>query len=111
MTFGEAPAARLVGSTAAWLGFAVLLLAFMTLFSSAMKSLAAGGAGLGAFFALSVLQLWGPALEYSPAGLSAAAGTLLAGEQVDLAWPIVTSVALVVLLVGAAVAVFRRVEL
>ncbi len=110
-TFGEAPAERLVSSSAAWLGSAVFLLALMTLFSASFSSLAAGGAGLGAFFALSVLQLWGPALDYSPAGLSAAAGALLAGQDAVLLWPSVTAVLVVGLTLTAAVAVFRRREL
>lgn len=111
LTFGEAPVARLATSTAAWLGFAVVLLALMTLFSSGLKSLSAGGAGLGAFFALTVLSLWGPALKYSPAGVYAAAGKLLTGEDVLLGWPVLTSVALVVVALAGAVAWFRRQEL
>ncbi len=111
VTFGEAPPIRLVESTAAWFGFAVLLLAFMTLFSAAFSTLAAGGAGLGVFFALSVLQLWGPALEYSPAGLAAAAGDALAGRSVNVLWPVLTTVGLVLVLVLAAIAVFDRKEI
>lgn len=111
LTFGEAPIGRLLGSTAAWLGFAILMLALMTLFSAGLKTLAAGGAGLGAFFAFSVLSLWGPALEYSPAGIYAAAGKLLAAEDVALAWPIMTTCVAVAVALAAAVAWFRRQEL
>jgi len=111
VTFGEAPPERLFGATAAWLGFAMLMLALMTLFSSGLKTLAAGGAGLGAFFAITVLSLWGPALKYSGAGIYAAVGTLLAGESVDLTWPIVATVVTIAVVLAAAVLVFRRQEL
>lgn len=110
-TFGEAPPERLITTTAAWLAFALFLLAVMTLFSAAFKSLAAGGAGLGAFFAVSVAALWGPALRYSPAGVSAAPGKLLMAEEVALAWPLATTAASIVVLLAAAVWVFRRKEL
>lgn len=109
--FGEAPVERLVSSTGAWLAFALLLLALMTLFSAGLKSLAAGGAGLASFFALSVLSLWGPALRYSPAGLSAASGSFLAGESVALLWPAASSALTVVAALALAVVVFKRQEL
>ena len=111
VTFGEAPPERLFAATGAWLSFAVLMLALMTLFSAGLKTLAAGGAGLGAFFALSILSLWGPALKYSVAGVYAAAGTLLAGESIDLLWPALATLATIGLVLGAAVVVFRRQEL
>ncbi|MBU4555888.1 MAG: ABC transporter permease [Actinobacteria bacterium] len=111
LVFHEAPVSRLAASTAAWLAYAVLILAFMTLYSARFKSLAAGGAGLGTFFMISVLTLWGPAVKYSPAGLLKASGDLLTGTQVDLAWPLLTTALGVVLLLGAAILVFRRQEI
>ncbi len=110
-TFGEAPVARLASSTGAWLAYALLLLALMTLFSSGLKSLAAGGAGLGAFFLMSVLSLWGPAVRYSPAGLPAATGSLLMGEHVELAWPLASAVFVVCVTLVCAVVWFRRQEI
>ena len=109
--FGEAPAKGIVEPTAAWLVFAVTLVAVMTLMSSALTSLAAGGAGIGVFFALSVLSLWGPALRYSPAGLMSAPGSLLAGESVEVLWPVATSAIAVIVLVAASTRVFGRKEL
>lgn len=111
VVFGEAPIERLASSTAAWLAFALLLLALMTLFSAGLKSLAAGGAGLAVFFALSVLSLWGPALRYSPAGVSAASGALLMGESPPLLWPALTAALTVVIALAAAVVVFKRQEI
>lgn len=111
VTFGEAPLFRLVSSTAAWLAFAFLMLAFMTLYSAGLKSLAAGGAGLATFFALSVLSLWGPALHYSPAGIAVAANALLADTDVSLVWPLITTAVAIVVALIAAVLVFERQEL
>lgn len=110
-TFGEAPIARLASSTGAWLAFALLMLAVMTVLSSAFKTLAAGGLGIGAFFVLSILPLWGPALRYSPAGLSSAPNALLVGESPALLWPLATAAIGVVALVTAAVYVFKRQEI
>lgn len=110
-TFGEAPARLLVSTTATWLAFAVLLVAMMTLLSAAFKSIAAGGVGIGGFFVISVLSLWGPALDYSPAGLSVAPNALLADRPVELMWPLVTTAAAVCVLIAAAVLVFRTKEL
>ncbi len=109
--FGEAPVSRIVEPTAAWLAFALVLIAVMTAFSAGMKSLAAGGAGIGAFFAISILSLWGPALRYSPAGLAGAPSSLLMGENPALVWPLLTGALAVIALVGAAVLIFRRIEL
>ncbi|MDP2183286.1 MAG: ABC transporter permease subunit [Actinomycetota bacterium] len=110
-TFGEAPPKLLVSMTAVWLAFAVLLVALMTLLSAGLKSIAAGGVGIGGFFVISVLSLWGPALDYSPAGLSVAPNALLAGTPVELAWPLATTAVAVVALVVAGVLVFKTKEL
>jgi ABC-2 type transport system permease protein len=55
--------------------------------------------------------MWGPALRYSPAGLTAAPTALATGEPVSLAWPIGTGVVLAAVLVLATIVVFRRREL
>ncbi len=109
--FGEAPPERLLLSTVTWLGVALLLHAAMTLLSARLRSLAAGGAGIGVFFGLSVLSLWGPAVRYSPAGLLPAMAALLAGEEVALAWPSVTTAIAVAALLAAAIAAFKRAEI
>ncbi|MHB9004511.1 MAG: ABC transporter permease subunit, partial [Coriobacteriia bacterium] len=111
LTFSTAPFERLASSTAAWLAFALLLLAVMTVLSSAFKALAAGGLGIGVFFVLSILPLWDPALRYSPAGLGSAPNALLVGEAPELLWPIATAAISIVVLVTAAVMVFSRREI
>ena len=109
--FSEAPPARLFAATAAWLVFALMLLAAMVLLSSAMSTLAAVGVGVGIFAALGILNLWGPAVRYTPAGLLGAPSNLLLGQAANTTWPLVTGAAVTVGLVAAAVWVFRRVEI
>jgi len=110
--FGEAPMGDLAAATGAWLLLGILFIAVMELLSALLDS-QAGAAGLGFVFyiALSISTLWGPAVRYSPAGLVGAPTKLVTGEAIELLWPVWTTVALTVLCVGAAVAVFRRREL
>ncbi len=95
--------------------FALLGMVFITitlLLSVAIKSQAgAAGAGLGAFLAVSLLSIWGPARDYTVAGLMVAGERLIRGEEVALLWPVVSAIALGVFCVGAAVLLFRRKEL
>lgn len=109
--FGEAPPERLITSTAAWLAFAVLLTAVMVALSARLNALAAGGVGIIAFFAMSILTLWAPAVRYSPAGLVGASSKLLAGEAAQLGWPLATGALSVVVLLAAGVVLFERAEL
>lgn len=112
VVFGEAPVRELAEPTAIWLVSAVMLVAFMTLFSSLVGSQAgAAGLGFGALIALSIFGLWGPARDFSPAGLIGAPTALLAGESVPLVWPLVTGGLAAVLALALAVRVFRRIEL
>lgn len=110
--FGEAPAVPLAQATAAWLVFALLLLAVMELLSAALDS-SAGAAGLGlvAYLLLSLGSLWGPAVRHTPAGLVSAPSDLVTGKALELGWPIATATVLAAALVAAAVAVFKRREL
>jgi ABC-2 type transport system permease protein len=111
-TFGEAPLGVLASSTGAWLAWGVLLVATMTLASTLVNSLAgAAGLGFAALIALSIATLWGPALEYSPAGLMNAPSALVVGDAVALTFPLLTALGLAVALVLAAVRTFTRAEL
>lgn len=110
--FGEAPLAPLASATGAWLVLGIVFVALMELLSSAIDSQAgAAGIGLGAYILASVAAMWGPALRYSPAGLTTAPTALASGETVALAWPIATGVLLAAALMLATIAVFRRREL
>lgn len=109
--FGTAPFEALWAATAAWLGFAALLVALTTALSAVFPTLAAAGIGIGAFFALSLAGLWGPAARYSPVGLTLAPAKLLVGEPVALAWPAFSTLLLTAALVALAAWLFSRREI
>jgi len=110
--FPDAPIGPLLAATAAWLLFALLLVAVVLLGSAAVDSGAgAAGIGLGVFFLLLLSGIWGPMLRWTPAGMINAPVALGADAEVDLLWPAVTTAVLTVVLVWAAVKVFERREL
>lgn len=110
--FGTAPGAALWGSALVWLVLGVQFIALMTLLSVVIGSAAgAAGAGLGVYVLLSIASIWKPLGSYSPAGLPAQATALAAGTEASPLWPVLTSLALSVLLVAAAALLFRRKEL
>jgi ABC-2 type transport system permease protein len=93
-----------------WLAFGLLLTCLMVLLSSVIDSGAgSAGAGLGVFALVSVLGIWAPTRDFTPAGLVPAASAVLAGKDVAILWPVVTAlVGSVVLTVIAAWAFGRR---
>ena len=110
--FGTAPASALWSSALVWLVLAVLFIALMTLLSVVIGSTAgAAGAGLGCFAMASIASIWKPLASYSPAGLTSAATALAAGTAAAPLWPVLTSLALSVVLVTLAAVLFRRKEL
>jgi ABC-2 type transport system permease protein len=112
VAFGTAPVGPLAAALGLWVALAVLFTAFMILMSAAMNSQAgASGIGLGAFAVLAILSAWGVTRDYTPAGLFGAISEAVAGEQVKVLWPLVTTVVLTVVLLDLAVHVFRRREI
>lgn len=110
--FADSQVLPLLQLTAVWLLSALVLLAVTLLGSAAFDSpLAASGLGLGAMLSASLASLWGPAATYSPAGLTRIGGELVAGAATHTAWPIVTAVSAVCLLVVVAAKVFASREL
>jgi ABC-2 type transport system permease protein len=110
--FGTAPGSALWSSALACLVLGELFIAVMTLLSVLIGSSAgAAGAGLGAYALLSIAGVWSPLARYTPAGLGTGAGSLAAGAQADVLWPVLTSLALTVALVALAAALFRRKDL
>ncbi len=99
-------------STALWFVFAAMLIACMALLSTLIGSQGgAAGAGIGLFLVVSILSAWGPTRNYSPAGLLSAGDRIVAGEQVDVLWPVLAAVAVAVLAVALAAWIFERQEL
>lgn len=103
---------RMLAMVGLWLLLAAMMIAIMALFSVLLGSQAgAAGAGLGVYLAMSILGLWRPAAEYSPAGLIGLGDRILAGTETVVIWPALTAVAVAVLATAAAVLVFRRQEI
>lgn len=110
--FAEAPLGPLAAATGSWLVLALMFLALMIAISAILDS-QAGSAGLGflGFVVVSVMLLFKPMVDFSPAGLMSAPTALAMGEVVPLAWPIAVTLALTAALVLLAVQVFSRREL
>lgn len=113
LVFGSAPAGPLWGAAAMMCLFAILLLAFIELFSVLIPAPAgAAGAGLGLYALLAVAAAWEPMAKFSPAGIPGLAASIASGQSHQaLAWPTVISLAAAGLAVAVAVAAFQRKEL
>jgi len=111
--FGPAPGAALWSASLAWLLLGVLLIAVMTLLSVLFGSAAgAAGAGLGVYVLLLVASYLKPLGTYSPAALAAKVpSSLVAGKDVAVLWPVLTSLLLAAVLFALAAFAFRRQDL
>lgn len=110
--FGQAPGSALWFASLVWLAFGVLFIALMTLLSVLIgSSAAAAGVGLGAYALVSIAAIWKPLGTYSPAALTKVPSSLLAGKDVSVLWPVLTSLLLAAALFGLTAGAFRRSEL
>lgn len=110
--FANEHAWRLVQATALWFALAAAFVAIMTLLSVVVKSSAgAAGVGFGVYIAVAIASAWGPARDYSLAGLLTAGDRILTGESVEAGWPVLTAMAVTLIAAWAATAVFARAEL
>lgn len=110
--FGRAPGSALWSSSLVWLAFGVLFIALMTLLSVLIGSSAgAAGVGLGAYALVSIAAIWKPLGTYSPAALTKVPASILAGKDVAVLWPVLTSLLLAAALFALAARAFRRTEL
>ncbi|HEX6488751.1 MAG TPA: ABC transporter permease subunit [Candidatus Dormibacteraeota bacterium] len=110
--FGAAPAGALWSATGVFLVQGLLFVALMTLLSSVIGSAAgSAGAGLAGFAVLAIAAIWKPLQDYSPAALSSLPGELAAAKPASVGWPVVTSLALALVLTGLAGQLFRRRDL
>jgi len=110
--FGQAPGSALWSSSLVWLVFGVLFIALMTLLSVLIGSSAgAAGVGIGAYALVSIAAIWKPLGTYSPAALTKVTSSLLAGKDVAVLWPVLTSLLLAAALFALAALTFRRSEL
>ncbi|GAV31399.1 hypothetical protein emb_1c0124 [Coriobacteriaceae bacterium EMTCatB1] len=110
--FGEAPLRPIVQPTAAWLAWALFLVAVMTLASVLVQSPSgAAGVGIGVYAAISIASLSRWAVEHTPAGLIGAPGALLAGDRPPLSWPLAATALIAAAALAGAAVLFARKEL
>ena len=113
--FGEVAWAALFGATAVWVVLAAVVIAASFLASTLLDAAAgAAGIGIGAFFLLVLLGIVPVLARYTPAGLISLPGAVAAGASglgPALWWPVVTGLALAVILLLAAVLNFQRREI
>lgn len=112
LVFDTTLVAEFAQATALWIVLAAMFIACMAFFSTLVGSQGgAAGAGVGLFLAISILSAWGPAREFSPAGLLSAGDRIILGDSPPVLWPVVTAIAISVLAVAAAAYIFERQEL
>jgi ABC-2 type transport system permease protein len=110
--FAQAPGSALWSASLVWLVYGVLFIALMTLLSVLIGSSAgAAGVGIGAYALVSIAAIWKPLGTNSPAALATLPSSLLAGEDVAVMWPVLTSLLLAAALFALAARAFRRSEL
>jgi ABC-2 type transport system permease protein len=112
LLFELGPVKQLAGGVSLWLVYAVFLLTVMAALSSLLAvPVAASGAGVAVYAALAGLSQLGWVAQYTPAGLPVLAGDTLYGRATEPLWPLVTAIALGVVLLTGAVLRFSRREL
>jgi ABC-2 type transport system permease protein len=110
--FGQAPGSALWSASLVWLVYGVLFIALMTLLSVLIDSSAgAAGVGIGAYALMSIAAIWGPLGTNSPAALATLPSSLVAGKDVAVMRPVLTSLLLAAVLFALAARAFRRSEL
>lgn len=105
----------MLGATGLWVVLATVLITVSLLASATFDAMAAAaGVGVGTFFLLALAGVAPRLAEFTPAGLLPAAAAVATGTPPDAAaiwWPVATGLGVNVVLVAAAVVVFRRREL
>lgn len=109
--FGSAPAWPLWSASLAWMASAAWLICLEALLSSLLPTLAAAGLGILAFLLVSVANLWKVLEAQSFSAYFSAPAKLCMGEWVDLGIPAISLAGTALLLLAAAVLVFRRREI
>ncbi len=109
--FGEAPLGGFTESVLIFLALAAFIVAIMLLCSTVVNT-QAGAAGLGllAYLVASILSGWGPARDYSPAGLFSAVGAVLTRDNVPVLGPAIATIVATALILALTIAIFTRQE-
>jgi ABC-2 type transport system permease protein len=112
LIFGAAPIAPLARGVGCWLVLAAFFVALSLLCSVLIAAPAgAAGVGIGLWLLLSIFASWAPARAASPAGVFAASNRLGELEGYSRVWPIVATLVLALLCIGATVMLFGLQEL
>ncbi|MDF1543070.1 MAG: ABC transporter permease subunit [Anaerosomatales bacterium] len=101
------------GVVGLWYVLAMFLVALTLFFSAALGSSAgAAGAGIAAYFTLTIGSLWETVREFTPVGLLGAGDRIIMGAtDIPVVWPVITGLAGAFALVGLAAVAFGRKEL
>jgi ABC-2 type transport system permease protein len=96
-----------------WYVLAMFLVALTLFFSAVLGSNAgAAGAGIAAYFMLTIGSLWQTAREFTPVGLLSAGDRIIMGApDVPVVWPVVTGLIGTLVFVGLTAVAFSRQEL
>ena len=108
--FGSLPLVHLLSSVGLWLSLALFYTVVMVVLSSRINSQAALG-GIGIYILFSLFAMWAPLKQYTPAGIGAAADTLLRADGGTWLWPLVTSLVLVAVFVSLSGRIFAHREI
>ncbi len=110
--FGGAPIGPILSATGLWLLVAWMFVSLTVLLSVLVNS-QAGAAGLGllGYLLMSTLSIWGPARDYSPAGLLPATSAVLDGKSVAIAIPAISTALVITAFAILAATLFKTKEL
>lgn len=111
IAFGEAPAAKLLEASGAWLALALVGVAVAEALSAVLPTVAAAIVTLLVWALAGIVALWQPAVDFSPIGLLSAPTAILAGKSADLTWPLASAAVAIVVFVALAAALFSTREL
>lgn len=112
LIFGEAPFLPFLKAVLLFAALSLLLIAVMLVCSTLVNSTAgAAGFGFGMYLVLSIFSGFGPARNYTPAGLYSAMNGVIAGTNPPVIIPSLTAILATVLLILLAVSIFSRQEL
>jgi ABC-2 type transport system permease protein len=101
----------LIRSTLLWLLLSAMMIAIMICLSAFLPAAAASGAGFGVVIVLSLMGLWGPAADTTPAGVIIAMSTVATGGAGPHGWAIATTIAATVAALAVGSWAVKRMQL
>ncbi len=112
VVFDTAHAVDFLVAVGAWYLLAAMFIAVMALLSVLIPSQGGvAGAGVVFYFVVAVLSGWDVTRKYTPAGLMNAGDLVLPDGNVELLWPALTALGVILVAVVVAAMVFERQEI